>query len=133
MEYQQYLDSHTDDVKDVRDYGYSTPANHNPENWGHLLCKPRWCYQCNGINVEPECRLLHPYSLTLEESPQPVGANLANVTTISGETVKSTYTDEDTWSILSEIESIDSADPTQIVKCPECKGRVQYADMIREL
>ena len=35
MEYQQYLDSHTDDVKDVRDYGNGTSANHNPEDWTH--------------------------------------------------------------------------------------------------
>ena len=68
MEYQQYLDSHSDDVKDVRDYGYGTPANHKPEDWKHLICKPRWCYQCNGINIEVECRELHPYSLTLEAS-----------------------------------------------------------------
>ena len=32
-------------------------------------------------------------------------------------TAKSTYVDEDTWSVLSEIESIDGDDPTQIVKC----------------
>ena len=48
-------------------------------------------------------------------------------------TAKSTYVDEDAWSVLSEIESIDGDDPTQIVKCPECKGRVPYADMIREI
>ena len=48
-------------------------------------------------------------------------------------TAKSTYVDEDTWSVLSEIESIDDDDPTQIVKCLECKGRVPYADMIREM
>ena len=52
MEYQQYLDSHTDDVKIVHDYEYGTPANHNPEDRNHLLCKPRWCYQCDGINIE---------------------------------------------------------------------------------
>ena len=32
IEYQQYLDSHTDDVKDVRDYEYGTPSNYNPED-----------------------------------------------------------------------------------------------------
>ena len=32
MEYQQYLNSQTDDVKDVRNYGYGTPANHKPED-----------------------------------------------------------------------------------------------------
>ena len=46
MEYQQSLNSHTDDVKDVRNYGYGTPANHNPEDWTHLVWTPRWCYQC---------------------------------------------------------------------------------------
>ena len=56
--------------------------------------------------------MLHPYSLTLEESPQPVGANFLNMTT----TAKSTYVDEDTWSVLSEIESIDGDDPMQLVK-----------------
>ena len=80
IEYQQYLDSHTDDVKDVRDYGYGTPSNHNPEDRTNLLCKPRWCNQCNGINIEVKCRELHPYSLTLEASPQPVGANFLNMT-----------------------------------------------------
>ena len=48
-------------------------------------------------------------------------------------TAKSTYVDEDTWSVLSEIESIDDDDPTQIVKCLECNGRVPCADMIREI
>ena len=78
----------------------------------HLVWTPRWCYPCNGINIEEKCRELHPYSLTLEESPQPVEANFVIMTT----TVKSTYVDEDTWSVLSEIESIDGDDPTQIVK-----------------
>jgi hypothetical protein len=36
MEHQQYLSSYNDDVKDVRDYGYGTPANHNPEEWNDL-------------------------------------------------------------------------------------------------
>ena len=31
IEHQQYLNSYTDDIKDVRDYGYGNPANHNPE------------------------------------------------------------------------------------------------------
>ena len=127
MEYQQYLDSHTDDVKDVRDYGYGTPANHNPEDWKHLLCPPRWCYQCNGINVEPECRMKHPYSLTLEESPQPVGSNCTNML-YTGE---STHVDEDTWSILSEIESIDGEDPAQLVKCPECRPQFPHRLLFR--
>ena len=48
-------------------------------------------------------------------------------------TAKSTYVDEDTWSVLPEIESKDGDDPTQIVKCTECKGKVAYADMIREI
>ena len=73
--------------------------------------------------------MLHPYSLTLEASPQPVGANFLNMTA----TAKSTCVDEDTWSVLSKIESIDGDDPTQIVKCPECKGQVPYADMIQEI
>ena len=123
----KYVGSHTDDVKGLRDYGYGTPANHNPDEWTHLICKPRWCYQCNGINIEVECRELHPYSLTLEVSPQPVGANFLNMTA----TAKSTYVDENIWSVLSEIESIDGDDPTQIVKCLECKEPVPYADMIR--
>ena len=29
MEYQQYLSSHTDERKSIRNYGYGTPANHN--------------------------------------------------------------------------------------------------------
>ena len=92
MEHQQYLSSYNDDVKDVRDYGYGTPANHNPEEWNDLASKPRWCHQCNGINIEDRCRELHPYSLTLEASPQPVGANFVNMTT----TATSTYVDKDT-------------------------------------
>jgi hypothetical protein len=46
-------------------------------------------------------------------------------------TATSTYVDENTRSVLSEIEFIDGDDPTQIVKCQECKGRAPYADMIR--
>ena len=80
-------------------------------------------------SILKRCRELHPYSLTLEASPQPVGANFVNMTA----TAKSTYVDEDTWSVLSEIESIDGDDPTQIVKCLERKERVPYADMIREI
>ena len=118
------MDFSVDDVKDVRDYGYGTPSNHNPEDRTNLLCKPRWCYQCNGINIEVKCRELHPYSLTLEASPQPVGANFLNMTA----TATSTYVDEDTWSVMSK--SIDSADPTQRVKCPECKEQVAQADML---
>ena len=45
----------------------------------------------------------------------------------------STFVDPDTWSVMSEIESVDGEDPAQIVKCQECKGRVPYADMIREI
>jgi hypothetical protein len=48
-------------------------------------------------------------------------------------TAKSTYVDEDTWSVLSEIETIDGDDPTQIVKFLKCNGRYPYADMIREI
>ena len=48
-------------------------------------------------------------------------------------TATSPYVDEDTWSVISEAESIDSADPTQIVKCSECKGKVAQADMTREI
>ena len=73
---------------------------------------PRWCYQCNGINIKDRCRELHPYSLTLEASPQPVGANFVNMTS----TDTSTFVDQDTWSVLSEIESVDGDDPAQIVK-----------------
>ena len=123
------MSSYNDESKSIRNYGYGTPATHNPEDWTHLVWTPRWCYPCNGLNIEPKCRELHPYSFTLEESPQPVGANFANMTS----TVTSTYVDKDTWSVLSELESIEGDDPTQIVKCLECKGRVPYADMIREI
>ena len=92
MEYQHCLNSHTDDVKYVRDYGYGTPANHNLEDWTHIVWTSRWCYQCNGINIEEKCREVHPYSLTLEASPQTVGANVVNMTA----TAKSTYVDDDT-------------------------------------
>ena len=64
MEYQQYLSFHTDENKNVRNYGYGTLANHNPEDWTHLVWTPRWCYQCNGINIEEKCRELHPYTRT---------------------------------------------------------------------
>ena len=40
MEHQQFLSSYTDDIKDVRDYGYGTPANHNPKDWKHLARMP---------------------------------------------------------------------------------------------
>jgi hypothetical protein len=129
MEHQQYLSSYNDDINDVRDYGYGTTANHNPEEWNDLASKPRWCYQCNGVNIEDRCRELHLYSLTLEASAQPVEANFVNMTS----TATSTYVDQDTWSVLSEIESIGGDEPTQIVTCQECKERVPYADMIRKI
>jgi hypothetical protein len=112
IEHQQYRSSHTDESKLIRNYGYGTPATHNLEDWIHLVWTPRWCYPCNGLDIKPKCRELHPYSFTLEESPQPVGTNFVDMTT----TVTSTYIDENTWSVLSELESIDGDDPTQIVK-----------------
>ena len=73
------------------------------------------------------CRTAHPYTFTIEESPQLVGANLMNLTS----TEPSTFVNEDTWSVESECPSGTGEDPTEEVRFLECRARTSLADMER--
>ena len=115
-EYQDYLSSHYDDHPSIIDYGYGKPTTHDAEEWKHLKYKPRWCTHCNGINVEVNCRTAHPYTFTIQESSQPVGANFMNLKS----TEPTTFVNEDAWSIESECPSGMGEDPTEEVRCLEC-------------
>ena len=126
-EYQDYVSSHYDDHPSIKDYDYSKPTTHDADDWKHLKYKPRWCNHCNGINKENNCRKLHPYTFTIEESPQPVGANFMNITS----TEPSTFVDEDTWSVESNCPSGTGDDPTKEARCLECRARTSRADMER--
>jgi hypothetical protein len=97
-EYQDYVISHYDDHLSIKNFGYGKPTTHDADNWKHLKYKPRWCNHCNGINKESNCRKLHPYTFTIEESPQSVDTNFMNITS----TEPSTFADEDTWSVESD-------------------------------
>ena len=63
----------------------------------NLPSAPRWCEQCFGINIETNCRRLHPYSFTIGESVPPARTTLLNTTVPR----VSTYVDNDTWSTPS--------------------------------
>ena len=46
-------------------------------------------------------------------------------------TEPSTFVDEDTWSVESDCPSGTEDDPTEVVRCFECKAKTSRADMKR--
>jgi hypothetical protein len=63
----------------------------------------------------------------IEGSSQPVGANFFNTTS----TEPLTFVDEDTWTVYLERGLEVGDNPTEIVRCLECRGKAAYADMSR--
>ena len=124
-----YRSTYPQDPPGVKVYEYGLPSNHDEEDYRNSPSAPRWCEKCFGINIETNCRNLHPYSLTIAESVPPARPNVLK-TTIPR---VSTYVDNDTWSTPSSDEYYGGNDPTTIVKCKECKDGVPYADMVREI
>ena len=75
-----YLSTYLQDSTGVKDYGYGIPSNHDEEDWKILPSASRWCEQCFGINIETNCRRLHPYSFTIAKRVPPARTTLLNTT-----------------------------------------------------